>query len=111
MAIKQAIKEVTKEVEGEKVFFYNHKDKSYYKLCKSMAIKNAQLGDTIHFHCQIQKCELKYDHADIVAVNSEFDKDCKTVYVYELVPKGNISKKLELIHILQLSDKWVTKNK
>jgi hypothetical protein len=99
-----------KQVKGEKVFFYNIKDKSYYKLCKSMAIKNP-FEDIIHFHCQVQKCEFKYDHADIVAVNSEFDKDCKTVYVYELVPKGKISKKLELIHSSQLFDKWITKNK
>lgn len=79
----------SKKLTGERVYYYNRITRKYYKVIKSMSSTN-YLGEKIHFDCSLQECELVLDHTEIVSTNNkENDKECNTIYYYEIVNKNN----------------------
>jgi hypothetical protein len=79
----------SKKLTGDKVYYYNRVESTYYKVIKSIALNNFY-NEKIHFNCSLQECELVFDHSELVATdNKENDKECNTIYYYEIVNKNN----------------------
>jgi hypothetical protein len=78
-----------KKLTGERVYYYNRIEKKYYKVIKSIALTDFY-KEKIHFDCSLQECELVFDHSEVVSTdNKENDKECNTIYYYEIVNKNN----------------------